>query len=176
MQASGARDATCADRTGHHVGQIALIHQGKTNRPRRAGIHGAPVSPALPMLTTARKALIIMRNVCRLRGPVWLRGSFVSSEGQRVDFDLKKRIERAAAVLKAAGAREVYVFGSAASGKLREDSDIDLAVSGLPPEQFFEALGKAGDALGRTVDVIDLDDPTPFTRYLKEEGELQRVG
>jgi len=50
--------------------------------------------------------------------------------------DLKKLIEKAAVTLKAAGAREVYVFGSAASGTMREDSDVDLAVSGLPVDQF----------------------------------------
>jgi len=49
-------------------------------------------------------------------------------------------------------------------------------VSGLPPERFFEAMGKAEDALGHTLDLVDLDDASPFTAYLKEEGELERVG
>ena len=93
-----------------------------------------------------------------------------------MDTEIRQQIERAVAVLKAAGAREVYVFGSAAVGKLHEGSDIDLAVSGLPPERFFEAMGKAEDALGRTLDLVDLDDASPFTAYLKEEGELERVG
>jgi predicted nucleotidyltransferase len=93
-----------------------------------------------------------------------------------VEPELTVGIERAAAVLKAAGAREVYVFGSAATGRLREGSDVDLAVSGLPPERFFEAMGEAGDALGRPLDLIDLDEASPFTRYLKQEGELHRVG
>jgi len=90
--------------------------------------------------------------------------------------DMRKQLERAVAALKAEGAREVYVFGSAAAGKLREGSDVDLAVSGLAPERFFEAMAEAEDALGRTLDLVDLDEATPFTRYLKEEGELQRVG
>jgi predicted nucleotidyltransferase len=90
--------------------------------------------------------------------------------------ELKKLIDNAVAVLKAAGAREVHVFGSAAQGTLREDSDVDLAVSGLPPEMFFRAMAQAGDVLGRPLDLIDLDEATPFTRYLKKEKELQRVG
>jgi uncharacterized protein len=85
-------------------------------------------------------------------------------------------IEEAAAALKAAGAREVYVFGSAAKGKLRENSDVDMAVSGLPPQAFFRAMGKASRALGRPVDLTDLDEDNPFTRYLKRKGELLRVG
>ena len=92
-----------------------------------------------------------------------------------MDDTLRKAIERAAAALKELGANEVYVFGSAASGRLGEGSDVDLAVSGLPPEVFFRAMGRARDALGRDLDLVDLDDENPFTRYLREEGELQRV-
>ena len=89
---------------------------------------------------------------------------------------IERLIEEAAAALKAAGAREVYVFGSAAKGELRENSDVDMAVSGLPPEVFFRAMGKASRALRRPLDLVDLDEDNPFTRYLKEEGELRRVG
>jgi predicted nucleotidyltransferase len=93
-----------------------------------------------------------------------------------MDKELGPLIEKAAAALKAAGAREVYVFGSASKGKLHPNSDVDIAVSGLPPEVFFRAMGKASPALGRPVDLIDLDEDNPFTRYLKNKGELLRVG
>ncbi|MCX5771647.1 MAG: nucleotidyltransferase domain-containing protein [Candidatus Hydrogenedentes bacterium] len=89
--------------------------------------------------------------------------------------ELRKRLAQAAQALKAAGAREVYLFGSAATGGLREGSDIDLAVTGLPPEVFFKAMGNAGDILRRPLDLIDLDEDNPFTRYLKEEEELVRI-
>lgn len=92
-----------------------------------------------------------------------------------MDEELRKAIARAAAVLKGLGAREVYVFGSAATGTLRARSDVDLAVSGLPDGVFFRAMADAADALGRELDLINLDDDNPFTRYLREEGELQRV-
>ena len=94
-----------------------------------------------------------------------------------MDTELGALIGKAAAALKAAGAREVYVFGSASKGRLRPNSDVDLAVSGLPPEVFFRAMAAAHDALGRPLDLVDLDDDDDaFARYLKEEGELQRVG
>jgi predicted nucleotidyltransferase len=93
-----------------------------------------------------------------------------------MDTEIGALIEKAAAALKAAGAREVYIFGSASKGKLRPGSDVDMAVSGLPPEVFFRAMAKASRALGRPIDLIDLDEGNPFTRYLREEGELQRVG
>jgi len=50
--------------------------------------------------------------------------------------DIKGLVDKAASALKAVGAKEVYVFGSAAHGILRENSDVDIAVSGLPPRSF----------------------------------------
>ena len=88
---------------------------------------------------------------------------------------LRSSIEAAADILQALGATEVYVFGSAARGLLREDSDVDLAVSGLPAAVFFRAASKAADALGRPADLVDLDDESPAVRYLRSSGELVRV-
>ncbi len=90
--------------------------------------------------------------------------------------ELRQAIQRAAAALKAAGAREVYLFGSVAKGRLREGSDIDLAVAGLPPQVFFRAMADAHEALGCQLDLIDLDEESDFVRYLREHGELRRVG
>ena len=89
---------------------------------------------------------------------------------------IRELIEKAATVLRDAGATEVYLFGSASGGELRKGSDIDLAVAGLPPERFFEAMGQAADILQCRLDLVDLDEESPFTRYLREEGELLRVG
>lgn len=85
-------------------------------------------------------------------------------------------IEQAVASLKSEGAREVYLFGSVARGKIRPDSDVDMAVSGLPPKRFFRAMQKAARLFKCPFDLVDLDDDTPFTRYLKRSGELVRVG
>jgi predicted nucleotidyltransferase len=90
--------------------------------------------------------------------------------------EMKVSIDKAASALKAVGAKEVYVFGSASKGQMRPDSDVDMAVSGLPPEVFFRAMAAAHDALGRPLDLVDLDDDNDFTRYLKSKGELLRVG
>jgi len=92
-----------------------------------------------------------------------------------ISLELGEVIKAAAATLKASGAREVYLFGSASTGTMREGSDIDLAVSGLPPENYFRALALAGDVLKRPIDLVDLDEENAFTRYLKQEGELVRV-
>jgi uncharacterized protein len=93
-----------------------------------------------------------------------------------VEDGLKISVESVVATLRAGGAREVYLFGSAASGTMREGSDLDFAVSGLPPEMFYKAIGQAIRAARRNVDLVDLDQDTPFTRYLKQKGVLLRVG
>lgn len=89
--------------------------------------------------------------------------------------DAEIMIRRAADVLRAHGAKEVYVFGSFADGSARTGSDLDIAVRGLAPERFFAAAGAATVDAGRMVDVIDLDSPTPFAEYLRESGALRRV-
>jgi len=59
---------------------------------------------------------------------------------------------------------------------MRPDSDIDLAVSGLPPERFFKAMAQVAGVVRGPLDLVDLDESSPFTRYLQEEGKLERVG
>ena len=90
--------------------------------------------------------------------------------------NLEELLHRAGDVLREEGAREVYVFGSAAAGRLQESSDVDLAVTGLPARRFIPAMGRVREIFNRPVDLVELTDDTPFTRYLKtEEGELLRV-
>jgi predicted nucleotidyltransferase len=73
-------------------------------------------------------------------------------------------------------ASQVFVFGSAVKGQLRPDSDIDMAVSGLPANIYFSAISQASDLIGRPVDLVDLDDDSGLVRYLRGSGELIRVG
>lgn len=88
----------------------------------------------------------------------------------------KEAVLAAANLLRSMGASEVFIFGSLVRGELRPDSDVDMAVSGLPAEVYFSAISRASDILGRPVDLLDLDDDTPLVRYLIRSGELIRVG
>jgi predicted nucleotidyltransferase len=89
--------------------------------------------------------------------------------------ELLKVVERAAKMLKAAGAEAVFLFGSVGEGSSSVISDIDLAVTGLPTNKFFQILGEIMLLSPRPIDLIDLDSDTPFTRYLKLKGKLYRV-
>jgi predicted nucleotidyltransferase len=53
--------------------------------------------------------------------------------------ELDKQIRLAAEVLRSFGATEVYVFGSAAEGTADAESDVDMAVMGLPAGVFYRA-------------------------------------
>lgn len=88
---------------------------------------------------------------------------------------IQRDIEHAARILLEEGAQEVFVFGSASMGAERPDSDIDLAVRGLPPERFYGAIGSVMERVSRTVDLIDLDEPSEFTQFIERKGVLKRV-
>ena len=74
--------------------------------------------------------------------------------GVEMNETVANSISRLVAVLKSSGAKTVYVFGSAAKGAMRDDSDVDLAVSGLPPENFFKALSAASSVLDRPIHLM----------------------
>jgi predicted nucleotidyltransferase len=65
------------------------------------------------------------------------------------------------------GARRVIVFGSAAGqASWYEDSDLDLAVEGIRPEEFFKASSAVGALMpsGLQVDLVDLGNVYPEMR------------
>ncbi len=90
--------------------------------------------------------------------------------------EITESIRKAAEVLKSFGAREVYVFGSAAAGTMDEYSDVDMAVAGLPPGVFYKAYARAVRSFDCEMDLISLDKDSPFAEYLKRKGKLRRVG
>lgn len=89
--------------------------------------------------------------------------------------EIQKDIEIATAILKDAGCREIYVFGSLIEGTFTEESDIDFAVIGLPKENFFSAYGQLLEQLSRSVDLIGLDYDNDFSKRIKQTRKLERV-
>lgn len=84
-------------------------------------------------------------------------------------------LERAVKILRDGGCTEVYLFGSLTSGKQHQRSDIDLAVRGCPPGQFFHLLGELLFKLDYPVDLVDLDKEDPFVEFLIKKGKLQQI-
>ena len=93
----------------------------------------------------------------------------------RLPSEFQKDISSAIKILKNAGCKEIFIFGSLVSGTYNENSDIDIAIKGCLPENFFGLLGKLLTTLSRPVDLINLDRDDAFSKYLKKEGDLHRV-
>ena len=89
--------------------------------------------------------------------------------------DVKRDISIATEILMQDGCKEVYLFGSLATGSFAPDSDIDLATVGLPKERFFAAYGRILSSIRRRVDLVGLDYNQDFGNRLKEVGALSRV-
>jgi predicted nucleotidyltransferase len=84
-------------------------------------------------------------------------------------------VEKALEILREAGCREIYIFGSLVDGTVTSKSDIDLAVKGIPPEFYFKVLARLIMQLDHPVDLIDLEEDNRFSQMIRREGNLRRV-
>jgi predicted nucleotidyltransferase len=86
-------------------------------------------------------------------------------------------VDKAIQILRRHGASEVYAFGSVVTDRWSPpESDLDLAVRGVPCRVFYRAVGDLLWELDCSVDVIDLDVDRRFGDSLRERGALVRVG
>jgi predicted nucleotidyltransferase len=87
----------------------------------------------------------------------------------------QKDIQHAVEILKEEGCANVFLFGSLTTGKVRDGSDIDLAIRGCPKGKFFKLLGKLLLELDHPVDLVNLDRQDAFAKYLEKEGRLLQI-
>ena len=92
-----------------------------------------------------------------------------------IDSTFRADLEIAIRFLLSKGCSEVYLFGSLGTGNARKGSDIDIAVRGIRPEEFFAIYGELLTQLRHQVDLVDLDLQAEFGRILSETGSLRRV-
>jgi predicted nucleotidyltransferase len=78
--------------------------------------------------------------------------------------ELGERLPAAAARLRSHGATRVWLFGSLAEQRPRIDSDVDLAVEGLPASRYFAALTELAELCGTRVDLVRLETAPPSLR------------
>ena len=67
------------------------------------------------------------------------------------------------------GAKKALLFGSSLGGT-RKTRDIDLAVEGVAPHDFFRFYGELIFALSKPVDVVDLAGRSKFLDLIRREG------
>lgn len=100
----------------------------------------------------------------------------VISKGAVLPKSLATDIRRAVKILREEGCAEVFLFGSGATGFVRRESDVDLAVRGCPRGKYFHLVGRLLVELDHPVDLVNLDSADAFARHLEQEGSLVRVG
>lgn len=67
------------------------------------------------------------------------------------------------------GATLVVLFGSSVFSN-QTAHDIDIGVSGISAKDFFAFCGELMFAVGKPVDVVDLDKVSKFTQLILQEG------
>jgi predicted nucleotidyltransferase len=67
-------------------------------------------------------------------------------------------------------ASRVLLFGSAITDP--DPQDIDLAVDGILPENFFKFYSELMWNLSRPIDLIDLSEKSKFCNLIETEGSL----
>ena len=88
---------------------------------------------------------------------------------------LEQDIQQAIKILREEGCSQVFLFGSTTTGRLRAESDIDLAVRGIPRGRYFSLVGRLLLELEHSVDLVDLDKQHDFAEHLKRENALVQI-
>ena len=72
----------------------------------------------------------------------------------------KNELLKIVEISKEFGVRKILLFGSCLED-IKTANDIDIAVSGVKPKDFFKYYGKISMATTNEVDLIDLNDVRP---------------
>jgi predicted nucleotidyltransferase len=93
-----------------------------------------------------------------------------------IPIKYRKDIENATNLLKNEGCESIYLFGSLVTGKIHDDSDIDIGIKGLPKGKFFETCAKVYFSVENDIDIIDFDTEKDLYLLLNRLGEVVEIG
>jgi len=88
----------------------------------------------------------------------------------------QKDIDKATSLLKDEGCEAVFLFGSLVTGKIRDESDIDMGIKGLPREKFINLYSKLYFDFNNKIDLVDFDENDDFYSLLNNLGEVVQIG
>lgn len=86
----------------------------------------------------------------------------------RLAKQIRARLPDAAHLARQQGAQQVWLFGSVVHGDLDEDSDVDLAVAGLPAHRHTTLHIALTDLLQAPVDLVRLEQAPESLRQTIE--------
>jgi len=88
----------------------------------------------------------------------------------------RKDVETATNLLKDEGCQSVFLFGSLVTGKIRDNSDIDIGIKGLPKGKFLGLYGRLHFDFENKIDLVDFDANSDFYSMLDSIGEVIQIG
>ena len=95
---------------------------------------------------------------------------------EKIPEKYREDIQKAAYLLKNAGSRNVYLFGSMVTGNIHENSDIDIGISGLPPQRYLKVYAHLDKEISSKIDLVDFDTNEEFFSLLNSIGEVVPIG
>ena len=85
-------------------------------------------------------------------------------------------IKKAVIFLKNEGCKTVYLFGSMITGKIHDNSDIDIGITGLPAKKYFRVYALLDKQLSNRIDLVDFDLYKDLYNVLNSLGEVAEIG
>ena len=97
-----------------------------------------------------------------------------ASVSRKLAARARKDLTGATEILKKYGAKRIFVFGSLCrTDRFHPGSDIDIAVEGIPPEQFIRAAADLMMAVDFPIDLKPLEElDDVFRDLIEKNGEL----
>ena len=95
---------------------------------------------------------------------------------ENVPIKYREDIQKATQLLKNEGCETVYLFGSMVTGKIYTNSDIDIGIKGLPPENFFKTYSKLYMGFDNEINLVDFDYDGQLFSLLEKLDEVVEIG
>jgi predicted nucleotidyltransferase len=93
-----------------------------------------------------------------------------------IPLKYQKDIESVTNLLKNEGCEAIFLFGSLVTGKIRDNSDIDIGIKGLPKGKFLEVYSRLYFDMENNIDLMDFDTNPDFFSMLNSIGEVVQIG
>ena len=88
----------------------------------------------------------------------------------------RKDIENATNLLKNEGCKSIFLFGSLVTGRMHDNSDIDIGIRGLPKGKFLDVYSRLYFDIESKIDLVDFDLNSDFYSMLNKIGEVIQIG
>jgi predicted nucleotidyltransferase len=93
-----------------------------------------------------------------------------------IPIKYRQDIENATKLLKNEGCESIFLFGSLVTGKIHDNSDIDIGIKGYPTGKFFKLYSKLYFNFDNKIDLVDFDTNEDFYLMLNKIGEVVQIG